>query len=60
MNVDIPLSLVHFLLHIPTLPLGHYKTKSLLRLLNAAKRLIPIYWKRVQVPNREGMDQESE
>lgn len=54
LDVDIRLSpIVHFLLHIPTLPLGHYKQSALQHLLNVAKRPIPIYWKRAQVPNRE-------
>lgn len=47
------MSLAHFLLHAPTLPLSHYKKSALPHLPNAAKRLIAIYWKPPQVPTRE-------
>lgn len=53
LDVDIPLSPVHFLLHIRTLLHSHYKQSALPHLLKAAKRLIPIYWKRAQAPNRK-------
>lgn len=50
LQIEIPFSPEHFLLHLPTLPLSHYKKSALPHLLNAAKRLIPLYWKRPQVP----------
>lgn len=50
LQIEIPFSPEHFLLHLPTLPLSHYKKSALPHLLNAAKRLVPLYWKRPQVP----------
>lgn len=53
LGLDIPCYPGHFLLYIPPMPLSHYKKSALPHLLNAAKRILPIYWKRVQVPSRE-------
>lgn len=35
------------------MPISQYKKSVLPYLLNAAKRLLPIYWKRAKVPGRE-------
>lgn len=53
MGIDIPLSPVHFLLHIPPTPMSQYKKSVLPHLLNADKRLLPIFWRHPQTPNRE-------
>lgn len=53
LGLDIPLSPVHFDLHIPPMPISQSKKSVLPYLLNAAKCLLTIYWKRAQVPGRE-------
>lgn len=53
MGLDVPLSPVHFLLHVPPMPVSLYKKSVLPHLLNAAKRLLPIYWKQTQILGRE-------
>lgn len=45
LGLDIPLSLVHFLLHVSPMLMSQYKNRGLPHLLNTAKRLLPIYWK---------------
>lgn len=50
LQIKIPFSPTHFLLHLPALRLSHSKKSALPHLLNAAKRLIPLYWKRPQIP----------
>lgn len=44
MDLDIPLSPIHYLLHIPPMPITQYKKSILPHLLNAAKRLLPIFF----------------
>lgn len=39
------------LLHVPNISLSHYHKSVLPHLLNAAKRLIPIYWKKTYIPD---------
>lgn len=53
MGLDVPLSLIHFLFHIPPMPVRQYKKSTILHLLNAAKSLLSIYWKQSQIPSRE-------
>lgn len=50
---DLPLLLVHFLLHVPTVPLTRYRCSVLPHLLNMAKRCLPIHWNRAHIPSRE-------
>lgn len=51
LGVDIPDLLSHFLLHTPR-PFTHYKQSALPHLLNAARRLIPIYWKSLRISSK--------
>lgn len=53
LDIDIPLSPVHFLLHVPTVPLSQYKQCTLPHLLNAAKSSILICWMQTQIPGCE-------
>lgn len=53
LDLDIPLSPAYFLLHVPRIPISRYKKSALPHLLNAARRLLPIYWKQARVPSRE-------
>lgn len=43
LGLDVPFSPLHFLLHIPPLPVSQNKRSTLTHLLNAAKFLLPIY-----------------
>lgn len=53
LDLDIPLSPAYFLLHVPSIPIGGYKKSVLPHLLNASRRLVPIYWKQTRVPTKE-------
>lgn len=52
LDLDIPLSPTHFLLHVPQMPISRYIKSVLPHLLNAARRLLPIYWKQPKIPSR--------
>lgn len=52
LDVELPDSPLESLLHFPTIPLGQYRKSILPHLLNAARRLIPIHWKKPQIPTR--------
>lgn len=52
-GIEVPLSPMHFLLHIPPISLKQYKKNILPHLLNVARRLLPIYWRQSKVPTRE-------
>lgn len=55
LGLNIPFSPVHFLLHVPPVPIRLFKKSVLPHLLNAVKRLLPIHWKRKQVPTQGGV-----
>lgn len=52
LDVELPDSPLESLLHVPATPLSQYRKSVLPHLLNAARRLIPIYWKKPQIPTR--------
>lgn len=53
LDIDVPDLPIHFLLHVPTIPLSHYKICVLPHLLNTARHLILRFWKNPQVPSRQ-------
>lgn len=53
LGIDIPFFLLHFLFHISPMPVSQYRKSTLPHFLNAAKRLLPIYWNQTHVPGQE-------
>lgn len=43
LNIDLPASPLELLLHVPSIPLSLYRKSLLPHLLNAARRLIPVF-----------------
>lgn len=53
LDLELPDSLLELLLHFPSIPPRHYRKSVLPHLLNAARQLIPVYWKSAQIPTRK-------
>lgn len=50
LGLGIPFSPLHFIFHITPIPVSQFKKSDL---LNAARCLLPVYWKHAHVPSHE-------